>query len=201
MKRSRFSEEQIIGILRQAEAGMRVVDLCRRHGISDATFCKWRARYGGMDVSDAMRLRRLEEESARLGKMAPSRRWTFPSSRMSCQKTSEARVMQRGRAVCPDGIHGLPAAGLRDTGRQPRHCAASSSTEPGWHLRRRLRELAEERRRFGVQRLKFLVNSQFLQQVAAKLPWGHIMALINRLKTENERLRYGLQTVGWSRAF
>ncbi|WP_300926861.1 transposase, partial [uncultured Desulfovibrio sp.] len=69
MKRSRFSEEHIIGILRQAEAGMRVVDLCRRHGISDATFYKWRPKYGGMDVSDAMRLRQLEEENARLRKM------------------------------------------------------------------------------------------------------------------------------------
>ena len=69
MKRSRFSEEQTIGILRQAGAGIRVVDLCRRHGISDATFYKWRARYGGMDVSDAMRLRRLEGENARLRKM------------------------------------------------------------------------------------------------------------------------------------
>lgn len=68
MKRSRFSEEQIIGILRQTEAGMRVVDLCRKHGISDATFHKWR-KYGGMDVSDAMRLRQLEEENSRLRKM------------------------------------------------------------------------------------------------------------------------------------
>ncbi len=69
MKRSKFSEEQIIGILRQAEAGVRVADLCRQYGISDATFYKWRSKFGGMSVSDAKRLKQLEEENARLKKL------------------------------------------------------------------------------------------------------------------------------------
>ena len=69
MKRARFSEEQIIGILRQAEAGVCVVDLCRQHCISAATFYKWRSKFSGMSVPDAKRLKRLEEENARLKKL------------------------------------------------------------------------------------------------------------------------------------
>lgn len=69
MKRSRFSEEQIIGILKQAEAGSKVADLCRQNGISDATFYKWRSKYGGLEISEAKRLRQLEEENSRLKKL------------------------------------------------------------------------------------------------------------------------------------
>jgi len=69
MKRSRFSEEQIIAILREQEAGAKTVEVCRKHGISDATFYKWKAKYGGMKVSDARRLRRLEEENTKLKKL------------------------------------------------------------------------------------------------------------------------------------
>lgn len=69
MKRSRFSEEQIIGILKEQEAGARTADVCRRHGISDATFYKWKAKYGGMEVSEARRLKALEDENARLKKL------------------------------------------------------------------------------------------------------------------------------------
>ena len=69
MKRSRFTEEQIIGTLRQAVAGVRVVVFCRQHGISDATFYKLRSKFGGMNISDAKRLRQLEEENARLKRL------------------------------------------------------------------------------------------------------------------------------------
>ena len=66
MKSSRFSEEQIIGILKQAQAGMKIVDLCRTHGINDVTFYKWRSKYGGLEVSEAKRLRALEAENRKL---------------------------------------------------------------------------------------------------------------------------------------
>jgi putative transposase len=66
MKRGRFSEEQIISILKEAEAGAKVTELCRRHGISDATFYTWRSKYGGLEVSEMRRLRQLEEENRRL---------------------------------------------------------------------------------------------------------------------------------------
>jgi putative transposase len=69
MKRSRYSEEQIIAILREHEAGMKTDDVCRKHGISSATFYKWKAKYGGMDVSDARRLRALEDENSKLKKL------------------------------------------------------------------------------------------------------------------------------------
>ncbi|SDG05927.1 transposase, partial [Desulfovibrio legallii] len=68
MKASRFSDSQILGILRQAENGIPVTELCREHGISSATFYKWRAKYGGMDVSLMARMKELEKENARLKK-------------------------------------------------------------------------------------------------------------------------------------
>ena len=69
MKASRFNEEQIIAILREQESGARTADVCRRHGISSATYYKWKAKYGGLDVSDARRLKALEDENRRLKKL------------------------------------------------------------------------------------------------------------------------------------
>lgn len=69
MKKSRFTEEQIIGILREQESGQTTADVCRRHGISDATFYKWKAKYGGLQVSEARRLKALEDENAKLKRL------------------------------------------------------------------------------------------------------------------------------------
>ena len=69
MKRSRFTEEQIIGILREQEAGVATAEVCRRHGVSSATFYKWKAKFGGMDVSEARRLKALEDENTKLKRM------------------------------------------------------------------------------------------------------------------------------------
>ncbi len=69
MRKSKYSEEQIIGFLKQAEAGMPVAEVCRKGGFSDATFYKWRSKFGGMEASDAQRLRELEAENAKLKKV------------------------------------------------------------------------------------------------------------------------------------
>ena len=69
MKKSRFSDEQIVGFLKQAEAGIGVKEICRQGGFSDATFYKWRAKYGGLQASEATRLREIEAENAKLKKL------------------------------------------------------------------------------------------------------------------------------------
>lgn len=98
MKRSRFSEEQIIAILKEQEAGMPTADVCRKHGISSATFYKYKSKYGGLEVSDARRLRTLEQENARLKKLLADQMLDNPvlslskgpCSRRSTQKRSDA---------------------------------------------------------------------------------------------------------------
>jgi putative transposase len=97
MKRKRFSEEQIIAVLKEGEGGVPVAEICRKHGISDATFYKWRAKFAGLEVSDAKRLRQLEEENRRL-KLC----WPIDSS-----ANSPTREQQLGRRSLAQGGRGL----------------------------------------------------------------------------------------------
>jgi len=69
LKKSRFSEEQIIGILKEQESGIKTADVCRRHGVSEATFYKWKSKYGGLDASELKRIKELEAENAKLKRM------------------------------------------------------------------------------------------------------------------------------------
>ncbi len=91
MKRSRFSEEQVIAILKEQEGGVATADVCRRHGISSATFYKWKAKFGGLDVSDARRLRALEEENARLKRLLADAMLDNAMLKESQEKNGDAR--------------------------------------------------------------------------------------------------------------
>lgn len=92
MRRKQFSEEQIIGILKEAEAGAVVTELCRRHGMSSATYYAWKAKFGGLEVSDAKRLRALEEENARLKRLLADTMADFRCSAESLLAAAEGAV-------------------------------------------------------------------------------------------------------------
>jgi len=154
MKRSRFSEEQIIGILKEQEAGSRTADVCRRHGVSEATFYKWKAKYGGLEVSEARRLKALEDENARLKKLLAGVR----SERGGAARASGKKMV--GPAVKREAVAHLREIFAMSERRACRVIAVDRtmvryrSVRPDdGALRDRLRALAETRRRFGYRRL------------------------------------------------
>ena len=104
MKRSRFTEEQIIGILREQEAGLSTAEVCRRHGISTATFYAWKAKFGGMGISEARRLRQLEEENARLKKLLAEAMLDNAVLKTSTQESGDARRSKSSCDHCARGV-------------------------------------------------------------------------------------------------
>ncbi|WP_090161713.1 IS3 family transposase [Loktanella sp. DSM 29012] len=161
MKRSRFTEEQIIGILKEHQAGLGAKDLCRKHGVSDATFYKWRAKFGGMEVSDAKKLKALEAENTKLKKLLaeqmmdvstlkemPGKKLLRPDARRRAVDWAMTQKGYRQRRAC--ALVGIDPRVYR---RPP---ARSEDTD----LRTRLKDLSSERRRFGYRRLHLLLRRE-----------------------------------------
>ncbi|WHQ68565.1 IS3 family transposase [Methylorubrum extorquens] len=163
MKKSRFSEEQIIGILKEQQAGLPVAEICRRHGISDATFYTWRSRYSGMEVSDARRLKALDEENRKLKKLLAEAMLDVATLREAFGKkllTPGARRTAVRWAIEEKGYSQRRACGL--IGLEPKTYRYASTRSDDAAVRVRLRTLADKRRRFGYRRLLILLHREGL---------------------------------------
>ncbi|WP_246047533.1 IS3 family transposase [Hankyongella ginsenosidimutans] len=157
MKRSRFNEEQIIAILKEQEAGMATAEVCRRHGISSATFYKWKSKFGGLDVSEARRLRSLEEENSRLKKLLAEAMLDNAVLKDLASKmvTPAPQAEAVAHAREHHGVSERRACALVGVSRRVIRYEPTRPDDGA--LRQRLRELAAERRRFGYRRLGYLL--------------------------------------------
>ena len=125
MKRSRFSEGQIIGVLKEHEAGMPTAELCRRHGISPATFDKWKSKFGGQELSEAKRLRALEDENAKLKKLLAEAMLDIAVLRDIAGKSGDARRKAGCGSACPGRVRAERTSGVQPGECQP-GCGAVS---------------------------------------------------------------------------
>jgi len=112
MRKSRYNEAQIVGILKEHQAGLGAAELCRKYGISDATFYKWLSKYGGLEVSEARRLRSLEAENAKLKRLLAEAMLDVSTLKEMVGKTSDAQVQERSGGLGDEGKRALAAAGM-----------------------------------------------------------------------------------------
>ncbi|MCA1552560.1 IS3 family transposase [Bradyrhizobium sp. BRP19] len=161
MKRARFTEEQIIAVLKEHEAGAKTADLARKHGVSEATIYNWKAKFGGMDVSEAKRLRALEEENAKLKKLLAEQMLDAAALRELLFKKMVGPAAKRAAIAHLQAVMSLSERrACSILGADRKMIRYRSSRPPDAVLRGRLRDLANERRRFGYRRLFVLLRRE-----------------------------------------
>ncbi|MGV4794766.1 IS3 family transposase [Rhizobium sp. F40D2] len=161
MKKQRFTEEQIIAVLKEQEAGAKAGDLCRKHGISEATFYNWKAKYGGMEVSEAKRLKALEDENARLKKLLAEQMLDAAALRELLGKKMVGPAAKRDAVTHLKTVMGLSERrACQIISADRKMVRYRSCRPPEVELRTKLRDLANERRRFGYRRLFVLLRRE-----------------------------------------
>jgi len=212
VKKKRFSVEQITAVLQQAEQGVPVGDLCRKVGISEQSFYRWKKVYGGLQPSEARELKQLREENTKLKRLVADLALDKVILQDIVQKSSGAREAARGRALPHGPVHGTERRACRVA-----RCCRSSLSYEGRRdrltaLRQRLRELAQTRVRLGYRRLRVLLQREgwevgkerfyrvYTEEGLAlrrKRPWRHATAVHReqrRPATErNDILEHGLR--------
>ncbi|WP_245866544.1 IS3 family transposase [Oceaniglobus roseus] len=170
MKRSRFSEEQIIAMLKEQEAGMSTADVCRKHGVSSATFYKYKAKYGGLEVSDARRLRALEEENGKLKKLLAEAMLDNAILKDVAGKKMVAPGVRREAVAHVVATHGVSQRRACQALAVDRSSVRYRSVRPDdAEARAAMKAVAAERRRFGYRRVHIMLERQGIMMNLKKL--------------------------------